>query len=506
MNAFSKHPRTEGERTSWPSAALPSPSSALDRFTTWLVPEVEQHVFCLVWVCGVPVHYRYVMELLRHTAVATALEQQQPAEDEDDDDDEGKDDVSTAAAEEDFLLQHRRQMQCVSQVPQPSPQSAPHDQQPSSLPSVPHQGTRPWWTSRRQVARLRRLALHKILPAVYRRAEHVNQAIQRRGLYEAVEIKMKATTTPTTTSATTSPTALSSVVRLQLGSWPLPASSGEGSRGGHTPSDACAGSSVRVIVLDDASSPQPSSSSSSMKLASARDGLRDHVHAGLDTRGVGEVLALRSWVDSQREDWAASAYCTALVQAGQLEQAFLFLLHGEGVVEGSSVWCMPHALPPRLVSREGNQWPPTSTPTSTTPLKRTELVVDVEAEEARGDAGDQEPHQLVQHGRGDGTRSRKEATAPSAVASSGSRSRIPSSLDDFLFTPSRRGRPAPRQTPAGATTAVAEVEVVVVSSSQSSQGSSPSSAATEEAVVGGGDGGTSPRHTVVGEEEDDEVL
>ncbi|KAH9586220.1 hypothetical protein LSM04_001012 [Trypanosoma melophagium] len=36
----------------------------------WLVPDVRRHLFLLVWVCGIPVHIRYVVHLLRISAVS----------------------------------------------------------------------------------------------------------------------------------------------------------------------------------------------------------------------------------------------------------------------------------------------------------------------------------------------------------------------------------------------------------------------------------------------------
>ncbi|KEG13607.1 hypothetical protein DQ04_00901090 [Trypanosoma grayi] len=35
----------------------------------WLLPDVRRHLFLLAWVCGVPLHVRYVVHLLRMTAV-----------------------------------------------------------------------------------------------------------------------------------------------------------------------------------------------------------------------------------------------------------------------------------------------------------------------------------------------------------------------------------------------------------------------------------------------------
>ncbi|ORC84325.1 uncharacterized protein TM35_000461440 [Trypanosoma theileri] len=36
----------------------------------WLVPDVRRHLFLLVWVCGIPIHIRYVIHLLRISAVS----------------------------------------------------------------------------------------------------------------------------------------------------------------------------------------------------------------------------------------------------------------------------------------------------------------------------------------------------------------------------------------------------------------------------------------------------
>ncbi|KPA77700.1 hypothetical protein ABB37_07028 [Leptomonas pyrrhocoris] len=35
----------------------------------WTVDDVQQHVFFVVWVCGIPVHVRYIAELLQHSTV-----------------------------------------------------------------------------------------------------------------------------------------------------------------------------------------------------------------------------------------------------------------------------------------------------------------------------------------------------------------------------------------------------------------------------------------------------
>ncbi|CBH18385.1 hypothetical protein, conserved [Trypanosoma brucei gambiense DAL972] len=35
----------------------------------WLIPDIRRHVFVLVWCCGVPVHVRYIIQLLRMSSV-----------------------------------------------------------------------------------------------------------------------------------------------------------------------------------------------------------------------------------------------------------------------------------------------------------------------------------------------------------------------------------------------------------------------------------------------------
>lgn len=39
----------------------------------WLMPDVRRHLFLLVWVCGVPVHVRYVLHLLGMSAAALEI-------------------------------------------------------------------------------------------------------------------------------------------------------------------------------------------------------------------------------------------------------------------------------------------------------------------------------------------------------------------------------------------------------------------------------------------------
>ncbi|KAK7197371.1 hypothetical protein NESM_000684500 [Novymonas esmeraldas] len=44
------------------------------RVSRWSLAEVQDHIFFAVWVCGVPVHVRYVAHILAHSAVATAVD------------------------------------------------------------------------------------------------------------------------------------------------------------------------------------------------------------------------------------------------------------------------------------------------------------------------------------------------------------------------------------------------------------------------------------------------
>ncbi|KAG8348682.1 hypothetical protein ERJ75_001670100 [Trypanosoma vivax] len=43
------------------------------KVSRWSLPDVRQHIFLLVWVCSVPVHLRYVVQLLRASAVPSVL-------------------------------------------------------------------------------------------------------------------------------------------------------------------------------------------------------------------------------------------------------------------------------------------------------------------------------------------------------------------------------------------------------------------------------------------------
>lgn len=53
-------------RENTPRPLLDAPRAAV---FDWTVEDVQQHVFLLVWVCGVPVHVRYVTQLLQHSAM-----------------------------------------------------------------------------------------------------------------------------------------------------------------------------------------------------------------------------------------------------------------------------------------------------------------------------------------------------------------------------------------------------------------------------------------------------
>lgn len=53
-------------RENTPRPLFDAPRAAV---SGWTVEDVQQHVFLLVWVCGVPVHVRYVTQLLQHSAM-----------------------------------------------------------------------------------------------------------------------------------------------------------------------------------------------------------------------------------------------------------------------------------------------------------------------------------------------------------------------------------------------------------------------------------------------------
>ncbi|CAC9455461.1 hypothetical protein LINJ_09_1371 [Leishmania infantum JPCM5] len=40
-----------------------------ERVAQWTLKDVENHIFFMVWVCGIPVHVRYIVHVLEHSAV-----------------------------------------------------------------------------------------------------------------------------------------------------------------------------------------------------------------------------------------------------------------------------------------------------------------------------------------------------------------------------------------------------------------------------------------------------
>ncbi|CBZ24288.1 hypothetical protein LMXM_09_1315 [Leishmania mexicana MHOM/GT/2001/U1103] len=40
-----------------------------ERVAQWTVKDVESHIFFMVWVCGIPVHVRYIVHILEHSTV-----------------------------------------------------------------------------------------------------------------------------------------------------------------------------------------------------------------------------------------------------------------------------------------------------------------------------------------------------------------------------------------------------------------------------------------------------
>ncbi|CAJ1018058.1 hypothetical protein, conserved [Leishmania lindenbergi] len=47
----------------------PAPRLAPAQVAQWTLKDVENHIFFVVWVCGIPVHLRYIVHLLEHSAV-----------------------------------------------------------------------------------------------------------------------------------------------------------------------------------------------------------------------------------------------------------------------------------------------------------------------------------------------------------------------------------------------------------------------------------------------------
>ncbi|GET86391.1 hypothetical protein LtaPh_0913551 [Leishmania tarentolae] len=49
---------------------LPTRRLTPERVARWALKDIEDHIFFMVWVCGVPVHVRYIVHILAHSAVA----------------------------------------------------------------------------------------------------------------------------------------------------------------------------------------------------------------------------------------------------------------------------------------------------------------------------------------------------------------------------------------------------------------------------------------------------